>query len=66
MQVIIEELGYATCVCSCHEQNTTSTYQEESLLLGQEVRIVLVFLLLVLSLLPLVLCQLSENYTLII
>jgi hypothetical protein len=66
LQVIVEELGFTTCVCSCYEQNITLTYQEESLLLGLEVRIVLILLLLVLSLLTLVLCLLPQYFSLII
>jgi hypothetical protein len=66
MLVIIEEIRYATFVCSCKSKILLQLIERESLLLGQEVRIGLVLLLMVLSLLPLVLRVLPQNFLLII
>jgi hypothetical protein len=60
IQAIVEKIRYISCVFSCYKQNVTSIDREKSLIMGLEVRIILV-LLLVHSLLSLVLHLLPQN-----
>jgi hypothetical protein len=59
IKAIVEKIRYTSCVLQNKVQNVTSTYRENSLIMGLEVCILLILLLLVLNLLSLVLSLLS-------